>query len=307
MSSTITVLITISLILTLIVLHKPLSKKLYEFYQNPQNTRDAMIEITKINFKEEDKLIKELTPYYNLIVKNEAGKKTEQPGSDTSKYEDEVRKSIAISNPNVIPLYNLNKILEVIQSLNHLPTEAQLYLSYMFLPQNVNNYLSTTQYLYDNGSKYYETLSTLGGPNKSKQYDVKGATPTSLGISGPEPENFTDCCNKPTINDIGGDFKLQVDKIQKTPLNDSIIEQLYNTSNDRIKLLNSINNLKQLLEKTRSVFNKLNSLVNSVNSSGSSNATNTGYAKLVSGESLDKALEGFTNSEQYSFLIRPRA
>ncbi len=305
MSSTIIVFSIFIFILILIVLVKPLSKKMYEYYQNPQDSRSGMIETIRKNFEEENKLIKELTPYYNLIVKNEAGKKTEQPGSDTSKYEDEVRKSIAISNPNVISLYNLNKILEVIQSLNYLPTEAQLYLSYMFLPQNVNNYLSTTQYLYDKGSKYYETLSTLGGPNKSKQYDVNGATPTSLGISGPEPENFTDCCNKPTVNDIGGDFKQQVDKIQKTPLNDSDIEKLYNKSIDRVKLLNSINNLQSLLEKTRTVFNKLNSLVDSVNSSGSSKSTNTGYAKLVSGESLDKALEGFTDLPQYSFLIRP--
>ncbi len=298
-----TIIVLTTLIITIIVLS---SKKLYEFYQNPQDTKTSQIETIRKNFEVEDKLIKELTPYYNLIVKNEAGKKTEQPGQDTSKYEPEVRKSILNSNPNVIPLYNLSKILEVIQSLNHLPTEAQLYLSYKFLPQNVSNYLVTTQYLFDNGSKYYETLSTLGGPNKSKEYDVKGATPTSLGISGPEPENFTDCCNKPTVNDIGGDFKQQVDKIQKTPLNDSVIEQLYNTSNSRIKSLNSINNLQPLLEKTRTVFNKLNSLVDSVNSSGNSNATNTGYAKLVSGESLDKALEGFTESLQYSFLIRAK-
>ncbi len=291
--------------------------------------QEKQIETIRKNFEEENKLIKELTPFYNLIVKNEAGKKSNKPGEYT-KYEPEVRDSIANNQKGVIPLFKVNQVLEVIASFDTLPTEAQLYLSYMFLPSTVNLYKTTTQYLYDTGSKYYETLSTLGGPNKSKKYDVRGATANSLGVSkNPEPdsepmptfkpapmtdESFADCCNKPTLADIttsdGGDLKRQIDKIKKSPLKPDDIETLLNKSNERIKSLNAMTDLKPLIEKTRAVFQKLDSLTNSINSAGPG-AADKGIAKLVEGQPLDKALEGFSNShsewQQYSFLIRPRA
>ncbi len=319
----------IVIILTSIIVFVIVTKKPIEFYQNTVTEQEGWIETIRKNFEEENKLIKELTPFYNLIVKNEAGKKSNKP-EEYTKYEPEVRESIANNQKGVIQLFKVNRVLEVIAALNDLPTESQLYLSYLFLPSNINEYKITTQYLYDTGSKYYETLSTLGGADKSKKYDVSGATATSLGISkNPEPdsepmptfksapmtdESFADCCNKPTLADIttsdGGDLKRQIDKIKKSPLKPNDIETLLNKSNERIKSLNAMTDLKPLIEKTRAVFQKLNSLTNSINSNGPG-AADKGIAKLVEGKPLDKALEGFSNShsewQKYSFLIRPRA
>ncbi len=271
-------------------------------------TRDVAMKRIRQNFDKENKLIKQLEPYYNKIVTAAATSKTDKK-EDIPKFESDVRATIEKEQTGkVINLYDLQRILNVIDSFD-LDDSVKFSLYYMFLPNEVKMYYSTADYLNRKAVEIYKYLATLGGP-KSEKNNPKGSTPESLGIIRELFADAKGCCpdtsSAASIQIPGkGSLKDIIDNARKNPPSESDIQRLYNISNTRDWKLNDslkAGNFDNTMKEIDDNFRRLEALQNQLQNPSDEQVG--GY--ISDGKPLTPSINGFMNYEgkdpKYAFL-----
>ncbi len=274
----------------------------------------AMKEIGS-NLDREKRLIASLVPYYERLVGIAAGNKVdsskvsskEEMKAAAERERPGIRASIEKEEPGrVLPLFDLNKALNIIGSTERIPDEVKYIVSYMYLPTEVIIYKTTSEYLNKKCINVYKYLVTLGGPN-SETGKVRGSSATSLGatISGFQDVGDVNISSasikaRGNLQDTLSQYTV-TSKEQKKNISPEDIQMLYRISNTRIKKLEELQLGQTIFKEMVENFTKLNQLMTQIEGSN-----DKAYSSVIAdGKTPEDALSAFTDmgNMKYAYLI----
>ncbi len=254
------------------------------------------------NLAREKKIITSLVPYYEKLVGIAAGNKI-----DSSKYKTKeemkavadrerpsIRASIEKEEPGrVLPLYDINRALNTISSVDRVADEVKYFVSYMYLPLEVVTYKTTAEFLNIKCIDVYKFLANLGGPN-SDTAKVRGSSAESLGVtvSGFQDINIssTSIKAKGNLQDILSQYTVKL-KEQSLNIGPEDIQQLYRISKTRILKLEELKLGPTIFKELVENFTKLNQLIAQLEK-----ADDKTYAAVIAdGKTPEEALSAFTD------------
>ncbi len=265
------------------------------------------------NLAREKKLIASLVPYYEKLVGIAAGNKV-----DSSKYNSkeemkvaanakrpEIRAALEKEEPGrVLPLFDINNVLQKIAGTERVPDEVKYVVSYLYLPVEVAIYKSTAEFLNKKCTDAYNYLSQLGGKDGAGK--IQGSSAQSLGatISGFQDTDINvssaSIKAKGNLQDILSQYTV-ANKEKRVSIGPEDIQHLYGISMTRIKKLEELQLSQTILKELVDNFSKLNKLMAQIEQ-GNDKAY---AAMMVDGATPTEAINAFTDYDQgYAYLIR---
>lgn len=247
-------------------------------------SRTEALSAIRTNFEAEMAILRQLLPYYTVIVDTAAKTvSAEAGGGDLAAATAKVETGIQKEAPG--------KVIAVRQSLDSIQDilgragvsdEVKYMAAYAYLPQNIATYGTTYDYLTGKAQQLYKNLNNMSAPGAPPLPKVQGATAAKLGVSIQAFTDASGCCGpyNPILEKVNDAYKSNSDKL---------LQEYYNISMTRRRALNgATGDLKAKETEAEDIFGRLAALQRQITGADSGKVV----ARVLDGSSLTSALEG---------------
>lgn len=239
----------------------------------------------RTNFEAEMAILRQLLPYYTVIVDTAAKTvSAESGGGDLAAATAKVEAGIQKEAPG--------KVIAVRQSLDSIqdilgragvPDKVKYMAAYAYLPQNIATYGTTYDYLTGKAQQLYKNLNNMSAPAGAAPLPkVQGATAAKLGVSIQAFTDASGCCGpyNPILEKVNDAYKSNSDKL---------LQEYYNISMTRRRALGAAaGDLKGKETEAEDIFGRLAALQRQIIGADSGKVV----ARVLDGSSLTSAVEG---------------
>lgn len=244
-------------------------------------SRVEALRAIQANFEAEVAILRQLLPYYTAIV-DTAAKTVSAEGGDLAAATAKVETGIQKEAPG--------KVIAVRQSLDFIqdilgragvPDEVKYMAAYAYLPQNIDTYGTTYDYLTGKAQQLYKNLNNMSAPAGGAPLPtIQGATAEKLGVSIQAFTDASGCCGpyNPILEKVNDAYKSNSDKL---------LQEYYNISMTRRRALMA-GDLKMKEGEAADIFARLAALQRQFTDADSGKTV----ARVLDGSSLTAAVEG---------------
>lgn len=237
----------------------------------------------RTNFDAEQAILQQLLPYYTVIV-DTAAKTISTDGMDLAKATDRVEATIQKEAPG--------KVINVRQSLDSIkdimaragvPDEVKYMAAYAYLPQKIDTYGTTYDYLTVKAEQLYKNINNMSAPAASAPLPkIQGTTAAKLGVSIQAFTDASGCCGpyNPILEKVNDAYKSNSDKL---------LQEYYNISMTRRRALAAAD-LKEKEATAADIFARLATLQRQFAGADAGASA----SRILDGASLTTAVEGFS-------------
>ena len=234
------------------------------------------------NFDAEQAILQQLLPYYTVIV-DTAAKTISADGGDLIKAIDKVEATMQKEGSgNVIAVRQSVDSIKDIMARASVSDEVKYIAAYAYLPQNIDAYGTTYDYLTGKAEQLYKNINNMSAPAGTAPLPkIQGATAQTLGVSIQAFTDASGCCGpyNPILEKVNDAYKSNSDKL---------LQEYYNISMTRRRALAAAG-LKEKETTAADIFARLAALQRQFAGADAGASA----SRIMGGASLTTAVEGF--------------